>query len=332
VTLRRAPRFVCMLLLAGLTTAAATSAADPTPTPPLSAPAPRFDAGKVDAGTVVQHTFELRNAGSHPIPIVAKPSCGCTTTDYDKEIPAGGSGKVTAALDTTHVRGRVEKTIDILTGEPGQPPVILRLVVEAAPTLVVQPDDQPSIGGPVGDLKPLDLTVSAPDGAAFAITAVEDEPNLRATALPLDPADGAGHRRYRVTLTPKADLPVGTYQAHVALITTAPRAQRFELPVHVVVAGPLVLTPKQLHFGPLARTASVRVTTSTGEAFRLVHAESTDADFTPEVTAVVGAPAWDVVVRYTGKPERHGPVNAILKLATDVATQPLMIVRMNGKL
>ena len=57
-----------------------------------------------------------------------------------------------------------------------------------------------------------------------------------------------------------------------------------------------------------------------------------DPDFTAEYTRVPDAPAWDVTVRYIGKPTRHGPVNATVKLATDVPSQPFVLVRLSGKL
>lgn len=57
-----------------------------------------------------------------------------------------------------------------------------------------------------------------------------------------------------------------------------------------------------------------------------------DPDFTAEFVQVDGEPAWDVTVRYTGEPSRHGPVNAVVKVTTDVPSQPLVLARLSGKL
>src|SRR5262245_29354777 len=89
----------------------------PSP-PPLEASEPRFDAGRVEAGTAVHHTYVLRNHGQKILQILAKPSCGCTTTDYDRTIAPGDVGTITARLDTTSVRGRVEKHINVTTNDP----------------------------------------------------------------------------------------------------------------------------------------------------------------------------------------------------------------------
>jgi hypothetical protein len=63
-------------LVAALLVALATSArAETPPEPPamLEVPARIYEAGKVDRGTVVKHTFALKNLGTTPLSIDAKP-------------------------------------------------------------------------------------------------------------------------------------------------------------------------------------------------------------------------------------------------------------------
>ncbi|MCC6765060.1 MAG: DUF1573 domain-containing protein [Deltaproteobacteria bacterium] len=323
---------VVLLALAPLSTPVAR--ADP---PPLEALAPRWDAGRVEAGTEVRHTYELRNRGPRPLQISVKPGCGCTTAAYDKEIPPGGTGKVTAVLDTTHVRGRVEKIVDVLTNDAMQPVVTLTILAESVRALVVEPGDQPTLRGPLGKLPPLTLTVRAPEGAPFAITAVDAEPNVRATYAPddgdEDEADPkAKHRRWRVTLTAAADLPVGIHHATVTLRTTAPRAARFALPSTLVVTGPLVAMPRELRVGARHPTASVRVSSVDAAAFRVLRVDPSDPDLAAESRAVPDQNAWDVTVRYVGKPTRHGPLNAVVTIVTDAPEQRMLVIRVSGGL
>lgn len=155
-----------LLLLSGEAAAAEDTA------PVLTAAAAEFDAGRVEASTKVTHTYELRNAGRTPLPIVVKAACGGTATDYDPIVPAGGVGKVTAVLDTTHMRGRIEKTIDVMTNDPSSRRLTLTLKAESVRALVVKPTDTPAVRGIVGALQPVELTVSAPDDAPFGIERV----------------------------------------------------------------------------------------------------------------------------------------------------------------
>jgi hypothetical protein len=304
----------------------------PRPAPPLEAIAATWDAGRVEAGTQLRHTYELRNRGDHPLQIMVTASCGCTTADYDHEIAPGSVGKVTAVVDTTHLRGRREKTLSVTTNDPAQPAVTLTIVADSRRALLLEPDEMPRLRGPAATLKPIELTVRAPDDAAFTITSVEDEPAMRAAVAPLDTDTPGGHRRYRLTLTPATDLGVGTHTPAITLLTTAPYAERFAVQPTLIVLGPLVVQPKMLAFIGTARSAEVRVTAADGAAFHLVQATSADPDFTVELAAVAGEPAWIVTAKYVGQPTRHGPVHAMVQITTDVAAQPMITVQIAGKL
>jgi hypothetical protein len=323
-----------LLALLAVSLGAVTSAAAADPAPPaLTADAPTFDAGRVEAGTKVTHTYVLSNAGSAPLPILVKASCGCTATEYDRVIPAGGTGTVTAVLDTTRMRGKVRKSIDVLSTDARTRLLTLTIGAEPVRALVVKPNDQPTLRGAIGALRPVELTITAPDGAAFEITKVESDATILTRVAPLDPATTPS-RGHRLTLTPKPDLAVGTYHATVTLVTTLPSAARFSMPVMVVIAGPLVTVPAHLRVRPDREPLAFRVTpaSTATPSFTVLRAEVGDPDFRAEYARVEGEPAWDVTVRYEGAPTRHGQVNTIVKLATDVPSQPFVFVRISGKL
>ena len=75
-----------------------------------------FDWGSVLQGEVVIHEFEIKNSGGAPLKIErVKPSCGCTTVDFDKVIAPGATGKVTLKVDTKKFSGRIKKTAKVIT-------------------------------------------------------------------------------------------------------------------------------------------------------------------------------------------------------------------------
>jgi hypothetical protein len=299
---------------------------------PLTALAPTYDAGTVQVGVPVQHVYELRNAGPSALAIDVKASCGCTTTDFDRTIPAGGTGHVSATLDTQNLRGPVAKTIHVTTGDAGAPPLVLTMRATVMGLLHVTPTDKPIVRRSVGDTRALELTVAAPDGTPFSIARVEDDPILRATVAPADRATTGAARRFRVTLTPKADLAVGTYTPTVTLVTTVAKAERFTLTPTIVVAGPLTVMPPQLHVRSCVARPSVHITKAGSSPFTVLAAEVSDRDFSAEAAPTEGGHAWDVTLRYTGKPDRHGPLDATLTIATDEPTQPKVVVAVTGEL
>lgn len=77
--------------------------------------------GKVKAGTKIKHTFKFKNTGKEPLLISkVKPSCGCTTPSYSKElVPPGGDGFIDVTVDTSGKSGLQNNTVTVFlnTGE-----------------------------------------------------------------------------------------------------------------------------------------------------------------------------------------------------------------------
>ena len=326
---------VLLTALAGLAAGDRPAGADATPFAPLSADAPTYDAGAVQAGTSVTHTFTLANHGPRPLTLTVRPDCGCTTTRFDPVIPPDGTGKVEAALDTTHAHGRVTKAVRVTTDDTTLAPLVLSISVEAVRVVEVSPSERPLLRGPIGAVPPTDLIVTAREEEHFEIVRVEDDEKLRAavTALPDDATPSAagaprGGRSYRVTLTPAATLEPGTYHPTLTLITTVAKAERIPLTPTVVVTGPLTVVPPQLEVRPGGAAAQVRVTTSRPSTpFRILGAQASNPGFTAAVTTVADGRTYDVGVTYSGTPPAR-PLTSILKISTDEPSQPLLLVRL----
>src|ERR1700741_2222548 len=66
------------------------------PTPKLKIPSLEHSFGSVKAGTPLTYSFEIKNEGKVDLEIKSvSPSCGCTTSKYDKGIAPGKTGSVT---------------------------------------------------------------------------------------------------------------------------------------------------------------------------------------------------------------------------------------------
>jgi hypothetical protein len=85
--------------------------------------------GTVVAGKPLNHTFKVKNEGTATLEIKnVSPSCGCTTTNYDKAISPGQTGGITLAIEKTeNYRGEVIKTAEVTTNDPNQPKFTLTL-------------------------------------------------------------------------------------------------------------------------------------------------------------------------------------------------------------
>jgi len=270
-------------------------------------------------------------------------------TEFDKVIPPGGVGKVTASLDTSHYKGPITKSVQVTTNDAARMGVTLTLKADVVSVIDVTPTDAPRLQGKVGELKPMELTVSAADGKPFDVLRVEADPILAASVKPIPgapqpaatagkkkPAQGAplaaGSSRYLVTLTPTETVTVGRLLATVTLVTNHPKAERIPLSATLLVTGPLTVSPERLFVRSptTAHVQHVKVTKPEGgEPLKILGVESSDPDFTASATAVREGREYDVTVSYTGKPGR-GVVKAQITVKTNEPRQSAIVIPITG--
>jgi hypothetical protein len=110
-----------MLVLAGAVVAgdsAQPGQADARPE--LSIVSMEHSFGTVKAGTPLNYSFVVKNKGKADLEITAvAPSCGCTTSSFDKVIAPGHQGKITLAIAKTEgYKGDVSKNATVTTNDP----------------------------------------------------------------------------------------------------------------------------------------------------------------------------------------------------------------------
>ena len=76
--------------------------------------------GTVKPGTPLTYTFKVANKGDANLEILnVAPSCGCTTSNFDKVVAPGKSGGITLAIDKTEsYKGEIVKTATVTTNDP----------------------------------------------------------------------------------------------------------------------------------------------------------------------------------------------------------------------
>jgi hypothetical protein len=86
--------------------------------------------GQCIMGDVITHDFVLTNIGKSPLVVhKVKTSCGCTTSDLEKDtIAPGESTKIKARFSTYNKHGGQAKEIFLITNDPDQPKVTMRIM------------------------------------------------------------------------------------------------------------------------------------------------------------------------------------------------------------
>ncbi|HKP87140.1 MAG TPA: DUF1573 domain-containing protein [Blastocatellia bacterium] len=76
--------------------------------------------GSVKPGTPLSYTFTVKNEGDTDLEIKSViPSCGCTTSQFDKTIAPGKEGKITLEVQKTDgYKGEIVKNAAVTTNDP----------------------------------------------------------------------------------------------------------------------------------------------------------------------------------------------------------------------
>jgi hypothetical protein len=241
----------------------AAPATQPATTVPSTAPAgpvPIFECDQllyefpeVWSGETVEHTWIIHDQGDAPLRILeVKPDCGCTAADYDKEIPPGGQGKLTARLSTKGLSHggekstEVTKSISVRTNDPKAAQIALRLKGKVKARISMEPPNGAQFpqGTPAGDLtqtitltnntdRPLKIDLApTPVQAPFTCDVQEIEPG----------------KVYQLIVTPdKSRLKEGPNAAQIHLKTGFPEEPDFFVPASLYIPPIIQVTPGTLN-------------------------------------------------------------------------------------
>lgn len=235
------------------------------------------DFGTVEAGTPLRYSFKIRNDGTAALEIKGvRPSCGCTTTDFDKQLAPGAEGKITLAVEHTGgYSGETQKVATVTTNDPLQPSfgITLHMFFKApahppdlgthtmTPTpitkvghFMVSPGNEwttaavrgTSISGTLqilnqGD-KPARVTNVAPGGTSFGL-------NLRTVE------EG---KSYALVITTSPDLKAGQYKQTARLTTDDKDAPEIPIELAVTIYPLVVAAPMKIHLSDLSLEPGAR--------------------------------------------------------------------------
>jgi hypothetical protein len=211
-----------------------------------------LDLGRVVAGQTAYATYTFRNDGSTPVRILqVKPSCGCTVADYDRVIPAGGTGELRASVSTTPQQsGAFSKSIYVVTDADSASRLHLRFTVRIHQPVIGKPRLRMTLRGVEGDAVTGGLLLRRSDGAPLQI--YEANPGralLSARVTPVDTAGRLGDFDAQpgdvwVELIGSQELPVGVVQGTLRLQTNHPELDVLEVPYTVRVQSPAEVRPE----------------------------------------------------------------------------------------
>lgn len=177
-------------------------------------------------------------------------------TKYDKVIPPGSEGKVIASINLAHIKGMVEKGVDIETNDPTQERAKLIIRATVKTYVDVRPAEQLNFMVNKGETQTQELTLVPTYEKPITVTGatvnndmfeVEVQPGA---ASPDEAAvsPGAKGQQYKLKVRIKEEAKIGKTRAALLVnLTGAPQAT-LEIPILVTVQGPISVNPPLISF------------------------------------------------------------------------------------
>lgn len=110
---------ILLLLVFAVTAQQKVAATTTAAKPKLAIESVEHSFGTVKPGTPLTYTFKIANQGDANLEITSvSPSCGCTTSNFDKVVAPGKTGGITLAVEKTDsYKGEVVKTATVTTND-----------------------------------------------------------------------------------------------------------------------------------------------------------------------------------------------------------------------
>ncbi|MCH9650715.1 MAG: DUF1573 domain-containing protein [Deltaproteobacteria bacterium] len=297
-----------------------------------------LDLGIVPKGDQAKFEFVVRNEGTAELEITeVRPACGCTVAQFESRIPPGGSGKITAVLDTTNLYGANSKTLTVFTNDPANATMVLTVKSDVKPYLAASPGYARFNTVQLEHEGTITQNLWAEDGNDFKVVSAEAPyPFMRTSfreATEEEKIEKGKGRQWLVDITLASDAPVGALTKHLVITTDHPKQKWVKIPVSGFVRPVVAVTPPQVNF----RSVDLNEPKSTHLLFKnfateLVHVtgvESNMENLTATVVPVEEGRSYRVSLEM-GPTSKKGPFSGKLTIATDSKKVPSVEVEISG--
>ncbi len=209
---------------------------------------PDFDFGKIYKGNKIEHVFKFENQGNGTLEIKkVKPSCGCTAVVLsDKSLLPGSAGEIKATLSSKSFRGRVKKTITVLSNDPDTPTHKLTISGEIIEEISFNPQNI-NFGSFREDNqtdKVVKVSVRSQSGPDFKITKVtSSKPFVEVSLTEEEDAE------FTIIATLKDYHEIGRFSGKIFLETNSTKQQKTSIIFYGVVEGDVTINQKRVYFG-----------------------------------------------------------------------------------
>ena len=299
---------LALLELGGLVSAQDQPTTAVAPAPRLELSAQEWNFGSAWQGQLLKGDIKLTNVGQAPLEITdVRPSCGCTVATKPKSpLAPGESDTMTLSYDGAHRLGAAHQTVTLITNDPTQPSVAIRLAGEVKPLFDIEPKDGLVFAKLLRsslETRTVEIVNKYTDKMFLKLKEGQDFGPFQIELREIEPG-----MRYSVTATTKPPLKVDRYQPSVELLTGLELVPEIKVLAYGFVQPPVDVRPAKLFLPQNSVSPMKRV-------LRVMHTE----DYPIRITAVRST---DDAVKVALEPPQPGPDGKLIDSYQVIVTLP----------
>ena len=204
-----------------------------------------YDFGSMDSQATGTHKFLFRNVGNAPLELKkGSTTCKCTLSDIgDAVVQPGESGAVTLEWNGKTAIGPYVQSANILTNDPQNPRIELRIRGEMTAKARVVPETLVFSTVSAGAMAEGDVRIFGYLDTPLEITGyeIDDPANIEVSFSPLSDDEVEGEKYavsgQRVDVTIKPGLPPGPFQRRIRVKTSLEGVEELVVPVEGTITS-----------------------------------------------------------------------------------------------
>ena len=297
-----------------------------------------IDVGAVHKGERASYEFIVRNEGDQALQITeVKPSCGCTVAEYDKTIQPGGTGKITAVVDTTNFKGPIAKSVKVFTNDPVNPQINLVIKANIKTHVEIEPGYARFVavhGEPNSKSVQQVWSKEKPDLEILGAKSPYPHVKVSYAEVAADEREKSiSGNQWRITVELDANAPVGPMADYIDVTTNHPERQTIRIPVSGFVRPVLSVTPRVADFGRREiaepQTASLEIRNMSKSAIDLAEVTTDVEGLQAEIEPLEEGRLYKVLL--TLEPGmKKGRFRGVVTINTTSSKQPVLEVNVKG--
>ncbi len=308
--------------------------------PKIEISAETRDMGTVPKGQVIETDFLIKNTGGSDLVISdARPSCGCTVSNFDKLIKPGAEGKVHTSVDTKSFSGPISKSVLVVSNDPDRPQMNLFVKAIVKPFVDVAPQQYVRFSVVKGDPASQDVILISEEKGFKPTVAETAQPYVKAEISPAGDKDKIAGRpgdQYKLAISVTPDAPEGLLNAPVRVTTGVAQQPNLEIPVSGIVRPRVSVSPITVNFGnftagkdPITRNIVV-TNNKPGTPVKVTKAEVSVPGFQTDVVPTQEGVSYTVVVKASDKVKK-GAVDGKVTLHTSDKEKAVIEIPLKGE-